>query len=183
MRPEMSHHIPVPRLCSLWSGTGGTRSPRAAGTACGASPWRGASRGMFVTSFTSSACETGILNYQFNLGSYPQAPHHWKTSPPHPWYTAQSHIPQQRQVPIQSWHTTNRLLLGQQSWPGFQEVQTVPSSKTSRAQPCRRGTAAWCSWKAHREPVDAGGWQKQAQLAGERHRDHGQRLEPERSWW
>lgn len=32
----------------------------------------------------------------------------------------------------------------------------VPGSKTSRAQPGRRGTAAQCSWKTHWEPVDAG---------------------------
>lgn len=49
----------------------------------------------------------------------------------------------------------------------------VPGSKTSRAQPCRRGMAAWCSWKTHWDPVDAG----EAAATGERCRDPEQRLE------
>lgn len=74
-------------------------SSRAAGTAWGASPWRGASRGVFITSFTSSACETGILSYQFNLGNYPVTPSlENKSSPslvhstiPHPTAETRAH--------------------------------------------------------------------------------------------
>lgn len=63
----------------------------------------------------------------------------------------------------------------------------VPSSKTSRAQICRRGTAAWRSWKAHREPVDArrvaetgpAGWGETQRSWAEAGNNHS----TERSWW
>lgn len=170
MRPELSHHVPVPVQGSL----------RAAGTTtCGTSPRRGATTQVLITSFTSSRHETGILSYYLNVGNYSQPPRPEKASPenkvlPIPWYTAWSCVPRRGQGPIQSWRTRDRLLLGQKSWPGFQELQMVPGSKTSRAQPGRRGTAAG---KHTGNQLMLARRQQQAQLAGERHRDPGQRLE------
>lgn len=61
----------------------------------------------------------------------------------------------------------------------------VPGSKTSRAQPWRRGMAAWCSWKARWEQAE------DAEATGPAGREEMQRARAEagnkhsteRSWW
>ena len=75
-------HIKVsdPRLPSLWSGTSGTGSLRAAGTTWGASPRSRATRRVLITSFTGSGHERGILSYYCHLGNYSQPSHPEKSS-------------------------------------------------------------------------------------------------------
>lgn len=57
----------------------------------------------------------------------------------------------------------------------------VPSSKISRAQPQRRGMAAWCSWEQAEDakatgPAGRGEMQRAREEAGNNH-------STERSWW
>lgn len=179
MCPEMSHHISVPRLASLWSGTG---SPRAAGTTWGASPRRGATRRILITSFTGSGNETGILSYYLHLGNYSQPPHPEKTS----LENKSSPSPGTQHGPTSH---------GGDNGPFRASTQGTGSSWVNRAGLVSR-SCRWCPAVKRAEPRRVGGGrqhgaagkhagnqlmlgrrQQQAQLAGERCRDPGQRLE------
>lgn len=181
MWPEMSHHISVPRLPSAWNGTSGKVSPRAAGTTRGASPRRGATRRVLITSFTGSGHETGILSYYLHLGNYSQPPHPEKPS----LENKSSPSPGTQHGPAS--HSGDKC-------PFRAGTQGTGSSWVNRAglvsESCR-----WCPAVKRAEPSRVGGGrqpgaagkrtgnqlmlgrrQQQAQLAGERRRDPGQRL-------
>lgn len=137
---------------------------------------------MLITSFTGSGCERGILSYYCHLGNYSQPSHPEKSS----LENKSSPSPGTQHSPASHGRDKGRFSAG---------TQGTGSSWVNRAGLVSR-SCRWCPAVKRAEPSRVGGgWQpgaagkragnqlmlrrrqQQAQLAGERCRDPGQRLE------